>query len=67
MLIFYILAALTVPLLVLAFVIWQFRQAARSILGIIQLNIGGDGPTKRLFPNFAFFGLFLLLINLTWF
>ncbi|MEL6618703.1 MAG: hypothetical protein AAFP16_07495 [Pseudomonadota bacterium] len=50
-----------------AFVFWQFRAALRTIADVLHLNLGGDGPTQRLFPNLAFLGLFLLLINLTWF
>ena len=47
--------------------ILQFRKGARTLVTLLQFNLAGDGPTKRLFPNLAFLALFILLFKLTWF
>ena len=62
-----IFVSLCATIVSVAFVFFQFRSALRTFAGILHLNLGGDGPMKRLVPNLAFLGLFLLLINLTWF
>ncbi len=62
-----ILVTLLGIFLSLCFLAWQFKTTFRAFGEVLHINLAGDGPTKRLFPNLAFFALFLLLINLTWF
>lgn len=62
-----IFLSLCAAVLAVAFLAWQFRAAFRAIADLLHLNLGGDSPAQRLLPNLAFLGLFLLLINLTWF
>lgn len=62
-----IFVSLCAAVVAVAFVFFQFRAAFRAVAGLLALNLGGDGPMQRLIPNLAFFALFLLLLNLTWF
>ena len=63
----YVLLTIAAIFAMALLLILQFRKGTRALLTILQFNLGGDGPTKRLFPNLAFLGLFILLFKLTWF